>query len=187
MSDRGLGKLWIANCTMQTRIFFYRLDFIEPGTVRNRKPSYRQLEIASGSQGFIEINVGNADEVVGQLCHEGAIEAKELPRTPGLVPYVYSVDKKVPPSIIKDVHAHNTGLKIMEGRERRKLAAVGAAQAIAKFTGNEVPEIKVDMEQLDVSENDEERIEEGFQVKRRVGPGDRPVPPAKARTRRRAA
>lgn len=179
-----MSRIWVANTTMQEAVFCYRLDFVDFGATR--KMPFRQVPIPSGGQHPIEVNVGNIDELVQQLSKLGAIEAKELPRVRHVVPYVYSVDKQVSPHIIRDVHAHNTGLKIVDGGVRRERAAIGAAQAVMMKTGTEIPEITVEMEQLDQSENGESRIEAGYVVTKNAQRGA-PPPATKGRGGRRKA
>lgn len=177
-----MARLFVANCTAHNQIVTYRVDFVPEGqavSVARRAP--RAQPIPSGRQVALggDLNIGQIKEIVEQLNIFGMIgvvdlKGKQLPR---FVPYLFDIDKAIPVALIKRVVAHNKGNQIVDGKARRTKAALAANDTLI----NKLAEVNVEVadgaspftvgyEQLDVSENDEKPIGEGYQVVPTAGP-----------------
>lgn len=173
-------RLFIANPTIQNKIFFYRMDYIAPGVLvpeRMRMPK-RQV-IARGHQEALgnksDFTPDQVADIIGQLQRYGAVEAKEVTSAGNLIDFIYSVDTPVPQKLIEHAVEHNKGIKFYAGKEIRKQAAVAANDVLlnkiidASIEGDaappeEAPPFAVSFEQVD-NDSDEPSMEgEGIRI-----------------------
>src|SRR5581483_11991526 len=169
--------LYVANCTMQNAILYYRTRFNDDGTVKDENRRFeapRQMPIASGRQvpfGQRKMHMSQAMEIIGQLSkNPGLCDAEDVKKTREKVPFVFNLNKPVPLDVMKLATDRNAALLREEGSLRRKRAAVAvndlvvhAAAAEAARTGREEmepPNVKVSFEQLEQSEAGESTIAE---------------------------
>jgi hypothetical protein len=196
-----MPKLYIANVSTQQQIICYRLDFRMDGSRDDRPIPARQTPaIPPGRQMVVggDLHMTQIESIVSQLEPYGLIAQMEIGRLPPhqKVSYIFNVDKEVSAETIRQEHAHNTGVKIEDGRERRQRAAV-AANEIIQNTVNEqaaqaavpVPTLKefdISVEQDEQSEQGERRIEEGYRVSVAATPETSEPPTTARRGRGRA-
>ena len=184
-----MQKLYIANCTRQHQTICYRLDFDRDGT-RMPNPQQRmplEERIAPGKQEPLsggELHENAIAHIIRQLTPFGLLHVKETSRQDGVCPWVYDLDRPVAPEIIAEVFAYNQGVRSEEGKERRRLAAVAANEFLNDKAGEQPRALEVSVEQLDQSEFQESRIEEGYRIDPNAGP---PVQPKGGRRGGRAA
>ena len=118
----------------------------------------------------------------------GEVDVAQIGKRSGFVPLIFQLDKAVSPRSIRLVHEHNMELLTRVGHERRRRAALAANAVIEDKLaelGESVTELDVGFEQLEVSEAEEKRIDEGFRVRPDgAGGGDTPPPTKKTSSRR---
>jgi hypothetical protein len=124
-----MPTLYVANCTDQQQKFFYRPDFNSPGSAP------RLQDIPAGKQRLIyakDAPMEAVENIVKQATRHGMIGVVELNRMPqrSVIPYVFNVDKPVPESAIRAVRDHNKGVKTLDGKDRRKAAAIAASSFV---------------------------------------------------------
>jgi hypothetical protein len=175
-----MARLYIANCTRQKQVVCYRLDFTKEGEVNQRQnfQPARQQDVDAGRQVQLgsDFHKNQVVDIVEQLSRYGLIGCVDVPRMRAdqFVPYVYNIDQPVPAETMRRVRDHNAGVKIRQGQDLRKKAAIAADNTIrqtveAEFERLGIPagpaeETTVTFEQLDQSEAGEKRIEEGMKV-----------------------
>ena len=186
-----MPKVYIANCSLQPRVFYYRLDFDPEGRHNPNAPHMRpkRHEIGCGRQialGNTEFHHVQVQEIVSQLNNLGAVAVSDLPRHKGRVVFLYSVDKPIPAKVIESAHLHASQVAVNQAMERRRRLATAANQALAQTVEAQPPVFEISVEQESVSEADETPIAEGFRVdptqalpKARPQAGRRPGRPPK--------
>lgn len=162
-----MTSLFIANCTKQQQAIYYRLDFNSVGELdprRQQQPAKRSPTIPPGRQITIggELHITQITDIIEQLKPVGLASVADLNRLSGVVPYLFSTGTAVPAHAIRAVLAHNAGVLLQQGKIRRENAAIAASQAVDTGT------FEVEIEQQDVSEAGEARIEEGFRIMQKV-------------------
>src|ERR1700680_4580579 len=173
-----MSRLCIANPTLQHQIICYRLDYSKEGEL-NANSKYqpaRQQDCAPGRQVLIggDFHPMQIKEIVEQLTTFGLIKIEDVTRLGRMpVTYIASVDKAVPAAVIQMVRDHNSQLRVEEGHERRKKAAVASEQIVQNTVANQLADFGIEaqperttvaFEQLDQSEAGEKRIEEGYKI-----------------------
>ena len=170
-----MSKLYIANCTRQHQTIQYRLEF-DKGGARLPNPQQRmplEERIPPGYQALIsggELHSNAVAHIVEQLKPFGLLHVQETSRQHDVAPWVYELDKPVPSEIIEDVFSYNQGIRTEQGKERRRLAAIAANEILSAQTGEDPRALELSFEQLDQSEHQESRIEEGYRIDTNAGP-----------------
>lgn len=169
-----MPMLYLANCTKQREIVYYRLDIKNNGVendLRRFQPARSTPIIAPGRQVAIENRELHPDQImsiVEQLSAYGLVEQSEIGRLPrAIVPYVFNVGAPVQAETIRVVDAHNTGVLRNDGQQRREAAAIaaqGALQSEASTINIPSATFEATIEQEDAPENDEKRVEEGYRI-----------------------
>ena len=112
-----------------------------------------------------DLHFSQIEDIVQQLNVFGAKGVVDLKgRLTEFVPYLFNIDKAIPEDLIRMVADHNKGVKINEGALRRQQAALAASDALEAQISQPVQTFEVEMEQLEVSENDESSIAEGLSL-----------------------
>lgn len=189
-----MARLFVANCTRQRQLLFYRLDFADDSPQRRagqRIPPPKFQPVEAGRQQNVggDLHMSQITEIVDQLNHYGMIGTVDLGqlKTRRFVPLIFSIDKPVPQKAIEAVVAHNNGAKSIEGHDRRQKAAVASNLALVDKIAEQPPLYEVEVEQLtEDSAADASRIHEGFRVGAASGPSS-PRPKPRSRTPRRQA
>lgn len=183
--------LYVANVTRQNMAVYYRTDFMDDGSAgrRLRAPPARHQNIPPGKQIPLggDMPFETVKDIVEQLNRYnmvGEVDVSKLRDRRGFVPLVFNIDKPVSEKALRAVVAHNSGVKVDEGKDRRKKAAIAASSALVEQVAEQPPLFEVEIEQLDVSEADEKRIEEGFRVSPSA-PGPK-SPSSRVRTKKAA-
>jgi hypothetical protein len=184
VEDAAVGQsatLYVANCTKQNAIVFYRTRFNEDGTPKDENRRFeapKQMAIRSGRQEIIgqrNMPMVMAMEIITQLTSSlGLVDAEDVKRTHGKIQFVFQLNKPVPAEIIRFADAQNKGELLLEGSLRRKRAAVAvndlvvqaAAEEAARVGREELqpPNTRVSFEQLEQTEMGEKTIAEGYKV-----------------------
>jgi hypothetical protein len=167
-----MAFLYVANCTQQQQIIFYRTDIAPPGAQVPFTAS-RQQAIPPGRQMTVggDLDQHEIGALVEYLNQFGAVGEVDVPGKlhPMVHPFIFNIDRPVSEHAMRHVMAHNMGIKIEEGDERRERAAVGANEALdiaAQRSGVPDPrQFDVEFEQMELTA-DEKRVEQGFHVNR---------------------
>lgn len=128
-----MPKLFIANCTKQVQVVFYRLDIVEPtgsNVIHRFVPPKRSVGIQPGRQEPIggDLSLEDIDVIIGQLSMYGLHAEKEISSLPDRpVIYLFNVDQPVRADSIREAMAHNAHCLTGQGRLRRESAAVAAS------------------------------------------------------------
>lgn len=172
-------RLYIANVTPQYQTIHYRLDYLPDGTKDGRLliPYKSTPPIPPGRQTQVggDWEKPALDSIINQLEPFGLVGEVDISRLPKArrVTYVFNLGKVVSEKAIREAHAHNTGVLVDDGALRRKRAAVGAADIVAKSVAEQTAQIGLDVpltgfemsvEQEEQSELGERRVEEGYTV-----------------------
>lgn len=174
--------LYVANCTPQNAILYYRTKFNDDGSSRDLVRRYEapnQMAVQSGRQvifGNRKMPMQQAMEIIGQLSRHGMVDAEDVKRLANKqkIPFVFNLNRPVPIDVMQMAVAGNSGLAAMEGVDRRKRAAVAvndlvtqaaAAEAAKRGQENiETPNVQVAFEQLEQTDAGEKTIAEGYRV-----------------------
>lgn len=172
-------KLYIANTSQQVQNLQYRLP-------ETRSPMQQTLEV--GQQKMIgrnDMSQLDIDAVVAQLSVYGLVAANEVDRQMigKAVPYIYSVDKTIPTSLMHRVIMHNRGILVARGKEQRLEAAIATSQTINEVTDNNLQtlEMAVTEDRPGTMEHQEPAINEGVRVEATAEPEPTPKPSKHAR------
>lgn len=129
-------RLHIANVTKQNQTVCYRIDRDKEGFLieSSGRHDYKQFLIPRGKQGSIEGTEAQMKAVIEQLGRVGAVmlDDARAGRWPHRkqVPYVLSLDKTVPASVMQDIYDVNMGNLSKEGLVRRRKAAIEASKTV---------------------------------------------------------
>lgn len=177
-----MSKLYVANVMRQTALVYYRLDIGSDGgmlqNTRFREPKFQS--IPSGRQIPLggDLHISQIEDIINQMNTYGMVGTVEIDRMRGIVPYVYSIDTPVSQRDIQKGLDHNAGIRVTQGQERRKKAAVAAndvlinritedqlSQGVETTAAEEPPPFELELEQVD-GENAEgvASIAEGFRM-----------------------
>lgn len=175
-------KLFIANPTHQPQTIFWRADFNASGVYdeRRAKAGLRSVDIGPRKQvalpDFDHLN--QVQSVMTQLEKVGGVGTEELNRLARgkRLSYILSIDRRVTDTEMQKVSAHNRGLALSTGQQRRKSAALAVNSAIETLMEQtaeaNVRNVTVEMEQQPdqlASEDNlpsKERIAEGYDIVR---------------------
>lgn len=190
-------KLYIANPTHQPQTVFWRADFNESGVYdeRRARAGLRSVDIGPRKQTMLPdfIHMNQVQSVMSQLEKVGGVGTEELNRLARgkRLAYILSIDRRVTDAEMQKVSAHNRGLALTNGQQRRKAAALAANSAIETLmeqtaeanVRNVTVEIEQERDQLASEDNlpTKERIAEGYDV---VRPGENPSERKKLRGQR---
>ena len=117
-------NMFIANCTLQTRIVNFRL----PEVIRNIQQTIMPLsQVRAGKNNLSQPDI---DYIVEQLMPYGLCSVNQLREradSAQQIPIVYSIDAPVPVKVIMDVQKHNKGTLRNLGEKTRREAAIASA------------------------------------------------------------
>ena len=196
-------RLYVANCTKQNAIVFYRLDIDKDGkreeAARSQVRAALQVRVGPQRQEPLggDMHLNQVNSVIDQLARHGGIRLENVgDQRRHVAPYVLSVDRPVPANVMQRVIDDNAAILLHQGFIRRKKAAVAvdkivkdAVESAAIAAGveepPEVPPVDVSFEQDEQSEAGEKVIEEGFRVDRDERAAQARARPAKPPSRRR--
>lgn len=190
-----MTDLYVANCTRQVQIVCFRHDFNERGQAKAFSAP-RQREIKPGQQERIARgeHIDTVTAITEQLGVFGMRPIAEVSRLTDkdYVPVVYNVDRAVPSRLIRDVMDHNNRVRMLQGAQLRKQAAVVSNDLITKTVQEEllkeqmpaemlpkIEETTVEYDQQNTTEENQTRLGEGVRVR-----GDAPdaeLPPPQQR------
>lgn len=182
--------LYVANCTIQTKRVFFRLDFDTSGE-RDPRSTFMQpkhVDIGSGRQYPVggDLHEVQVREIEEQLRLYGAIDVSEAQKLPRRADFVLSRNKPVPAQVIERVYGLNNAILVREGVTRRQQAAIAANDALQHHVEDQVPKFEVEVQQLDESGVEGEKmLEEGVRVVRNPTAAP-PAAPRRASGRRAA-
>jgi hypothetical protein len=167
--------LYIANCTRQNQIIFYRLDFNADGMPRSQdgvQPKHQAIQ--PGKQAPIGgdlSHISQADSIVAQLRPFGCAAVSEINRLNKFTPYIFDVDKPVSADAIRKVFNHNQGILSRNGAEIREMSAIAASEAIVPHADGD--KITIGIEQVSESEYGGPQVAEGFIIDKTAAPSKR--------------
>lgn len=181
-------RLYVANCTRQNRIVFFRTEFKTDGSQNQRPQPAKQQHIAPGRQvvmGGPALSKEQVAAVEAQLRSLGAVHEKEIGGLRGkMTPLIFAVDQPVPAKAIARVHGINSGVLVQAGQDRRRKAAIAASETITDRVQDalaqggvpadvaEEAKMSFETEQLDRADGDNstKMIEEGVHIDRKAPP-----------------
>jgi hypothetical protein len=176
-----MARLFIANPTRQEQVICYRLDFNNQGdrmeADRTRFQPAKQQTVPPGRQVQLggDFHPNQITDIIDQLKPYGLIGEVDVPRMERkVVPYVYQIDRYVGHDTFRKVIAHNSGILIEDGKQRRAKAAVASSEIVQNAVANQfqeagiepppIDQVEIGYEQLEQSEAGESTIAEGFRV-----------------------
>lgn len=193
-----MSRLYVANCTRQPQLVYFRLDFNEAGVpAHNRFQPAKQMTIPPGRQVPLggDLHVNQIEDIIDQLSRYGLVASAEVPRLRKAAPFVFNLDQPVSADVIRTVSDINLGILTRQGAQRRAKAAVAVNETVTNAVANEFAQRGIDAEptdQIDVafeqqeqSEAGEKLVAEGFRVRPEGTPGSTPAPTARKFNRRR--
>jgi len=180
-------RLYVANCTKQNRIVFFRTEIKKDAQNQRPQPA-KQQAIPPGRQvimGGPALDKEQVATIEAQLRTIGAVSEGEVGGLRGKVtPLIFSVDQPVPSKSIVRVLGINSGVLVQAGQDRRRKAAIAAGetvtdrvqdalaqQGISADVANEA-KMSMEIEQLERAEGDTQgrMIEEGVILDRKAPP-----------------
>ena len=175
-----MPRLYVANPTPQTQTVCFRIEHDNNGNLKDtnrRFQGHQQQDIPPGRQVQLggDMHDNQIKDIVEQLGRYGMVDVSDVSRPPNIkIPYICSVGREVPASVMQRVQFHNSNIATEDGRARRAAAAVASNQIVqdtvhSRFMQEGFPAEPADttivsIEQLEQSERGEKRIEEGFEV-----------------------
>lgn len=177
-----MPDLFVANCTKQNQVLAFRTEFRESGAQYTFKAPQTR-EIRPGQQ--VKVCAGLPIDEITSICEQlqpyGLIAVADIARiNRRVVPIIFNVDQPVKRVHIEAVMAHNNGVQIIDGRARREKAAIASNELVTDVVSRElaakgipVPEttdMSVEYEQLDTTEKDQVRLEEGYRMDENAPP-----------------
>lgn len=189
-----MPAIHIANCTKQNHTIHFRTDYrqvLASGMKTAFSPATRR-DIKPGQQVKIEADtIDGAQAIVEQLAVYGMIGVAEISRARHFVPLIFNMEKSVSAHQIKQVMGFNVGIRQLEGRDRRRKAAVAVNEAVlaavaANLTEQQIPvpdntQMEVEFETASPLEEGETRVEEGFRLDEQAPPPAKNAPTQKPR------
>lgn len=158
-------QLYIANCTRQVRQINFRL----PEVSKNVQQTIPMLaQVRAGSPNLSRPDI---DAIVEQLSRYGMVDIAKLGERKDptqQIPYVCSVDKPVPASVITQVDKHNRGTLIMRGKRVREEAAIASSNFIEDNAPGTLRTLETTVQEEDSGTMTHERGEEPVNVGLRV-------------------
>ena len=154
-------KLYAANCSNQIQNFTYRMIEVK-NPLMGSIPMGTQIMV-----GKADMNQREVDYILEGLRPYGWRSVSEaMGRSEGIrYPIVYSLEGPVPLVVMQNVMDYNRGIISVEGLNRRKEAAIGAAEAIAERDMNAALTTEVHVEEESPGDiNKEDGINETISV-----------------------
>lgn len=192
-----MPDLYVANCTQQIQQCYFRRDFTAKGMpeIQYRPPTQREIKPGQQVKILDGEHMNLVTSVTEQLQPYGLIGVADIPRARDVVPWIFNVDRAVTKGQIQAVMDHNSRVKLIDGKARRRKAAVASNDLVTDTVAKELArqslpaeaipdtiETSVEFEQLEQSEAGESRIEEGIKVL--PGAPNAPPPTNKSGNRR---
>lgn len=116
-------KLYIANCTHQNQVVFYRVP-------ENPSPRQQHIEIGHQIQISGDLNPIQIESIINQLRPYGMVAVDEIDRTKPFIGMCYAVDKSIKVDFILRAHEHNSKVLTEMGQKYRQEAAVATNNAV---------------------------------------------------------
>lgn len=188
-----MSRLYVVNCTGQNRIVNYRLDYTVDDQGRRtseRLVPYKSITVPARAQVPFggDLHITQVQDIVQQLektC--GAVEVSNVrtAKRMGVVKMIWSLDKPVTISVLKDVVSHNTITLSDQGAARRRQLALVADAQLGRLIDGDPVKLEMEFEQMEEDEDLPGRLTEGLRVQR--DPRQNPAPRKAQRQTRRAA
>lgn len=112
-----MGKMFVANCTVQVQEFHYR-------TVENPKVLKQIIEIGGQIQLSGDLTGPDITGIIAQHAPYGMVHVSEIDRAREFVGVCYSIDKPVDMERVRYVLDHNNGVLDARGKIIRQEAAI---------------------------------------------------------------
>ena len=124
------GDMYVANCTRQNQIVYFRIDFDTKGSRQAISPP-KQMPIPAGQQVMLtrDQHPDAVKSIVDQLTIYGMKGMLDLQRGDlgdKVIPFLFDLGRPLKLSAIKDVMDHNHRVKIFDGKKRREDAAIAS-------------------------------------------------------------
>lgn len=133
-------KLYVANCTKQNYELHYRIT---------ETPAPRMQRVQAGGQMLVagDLSPPQVDEIIVQLRHYGAVDAKDIDRSKDFVGLAFSVDKPIKADVIGRALEHNDVVLLKKGQDTRRTVAVAINQSIERnLQESQMPETLGELE-----------------------------------------
>jgi hypothetical protein len=157
-------KLYIANCTHQTRILNHRL-------VEGKARGFSTQTIVMGRQEMIagEMNRHQIDYIISQHRPYGLLGVEEIDGVTHEVPMVFSIDKPVSAKLMQQLITHNS-LRLKEiGSRLRRDAAIATSHGMREFSPAAAETVSLSVEEEKAGTMDhggDQPLAEGFRMTR---------------------
>lgn len=155
-----MARIYVMNCTNQPKQLMWRQYFtLDDRGMRNTQniDAPRMQTIPAGRQEPVggDLSHEQIGLLIKQLSRYGLTHVSEArtAKMRGLVPMLYDLDKQVARNVGQDMVAHNQGVLILQGADRRRQAAIAIDSQLAQAVEHDIPKLEVEFEQL---ENNEE-------------------------------
>lgn len=170
-----MARLYVVNCTGQNRAVNYRLDFTVDDDGRRtseRLVPYKTINVPARQQiPFAgELHPLQISEIVQQLektCNAVHLDQIRTAKARGVVKMLWSQDKPIPVTILRDVVRHNTNILSEQGAERRRRLAVAANLQMSEILERSPTKFEMEFEQNEQGDDSlptPEILEEGLRV-----------------------
>lgn len=143
-----MQKMFVANCTRQVQAFLYRLP-------ENNQPRSQMIAIGGQTQISGDLSTPDIESIIQQYEKYGLVSLVEVKKHDGFAPFVYSLDKPVPPEIISMMVERDTEELQERGREQRKNAAIVMASQIGKQARESGLDLDLEEIRVDVTEDND--------------------------------
>lgn len=183
-------RLYLANVSFQRQLVLYALTRDRNGEYSEKiaRQGTRQEAIGSGEQIQVagDFCIEQIQEILDQLEPYGLVGEKDIPSAlrEGVVHSIaFNIDQRISGSKLRELHEHNTAVRLGQGSARRQAAAITANQLLTN-TVEETPRLfEVEYEQEETSPLGETAIAEGFHMETDISKIPRDIV-ARARARR---
>lgn len=164
-------RLYLANVSFQKQLVLYALTRDRNGEYSEKiaRQGTRQEAIGSGEQIQVagDFCLEQIQEILDQLEPYGLVGEKDIPSgLNGNIVHAlaFNIDQKISGSKLRELHEHNTLVRLGQGSARRQAAAITANQQLTN-TVEETPRLfEVEYEQEETSPMGEKAIAEGFHL-----------------------
>ena len=156
-----MAKLYITNLTKQRHEFCYRL----PEEIQLRKQMINEGgQILVSGRGPAGLNEEDIKAIIEQHTPFGIIDISKIDQSKPYIGLAYSIDREISINKIGAGLQHNDDVKVEEGFELRKQAAVAVNQEVQKASAGSLKNLEMSVSQ-DVKEG-ERGIAEGIRITR---------------------
>ena len=140
-----MARLYIANCTAQNCVIYYRMTVKKDGTPDPQaqfRPLPLRQELRLGTQIVLggDLHLEQIKVIVEQLERQGLVSVENLKtgkvQRRQRITWLYDIDKAVPATAIRDAAAHNSSVLIQAGAAFRQRAAIAAQSKVLNATPN---------------------------------------------------